>query len=346
MRNTSLLNASLAAALLHAVAPEVCAQEIPAQTRIVVRTVEPIDSNNADLTREYGSGLDSPLIVNGITIAPRGSEAILRVVEAQRAGALSGRASLTLKLVGLLVNNQRIVVESSEVSNESASQGARAARGGVTGSVIGGAIGAILGGASGAAKGAAAGGVAGVSVVAVSGQRVSVPSETRLTFVLAKGVPLQSRAPANVADAPASGPAALPVPLAAPSQTSHSQVRFEVTSALAQGKTLTVTLAATNDGPDRPIVVPAEATQMIDDGGNAYRPSRIMIGNQESRAELVAGVRATVTITFNDLPLAGAAIQANQIARLRVHLQVGQDAQAGAAGGADLDFRNIAIRKN
>jgi hypothetical protein len=50
---------------------------------------------------------------------------------------------------------------------------------------VGAIIGAIAGGGKGAAIGAAAGGAAGAGAeIVTKGQRVKIPSETRLTFVI------------------------------------------------------------------------------------------------------------------------------------------------------------------
>jgi hypothetical protein len=174
-----------ATVLTFLLAAPVTAQQIPAGTAIAVRTSEAIDSQNADLTREYAAGLDDDLVVNGVTLAPRGARATLRVIEARKAGAVKGRASLTLALVALTINGKVVAVESGEVQSESASQGKKATKFGAIGGAAGGIVGGVLGGAKGAAAGAAAGAGAGVGVAALNGQRVQVPSETRLTFTLA-----------------------------------------------------------------------------------------------------------------------------------------------------------------
>lgn len=166
----------------------VFAQEIPAGTPIVIRTVEAIDSHDADLAREYTAGLDEPLVINEVTVAPRGTKAFLRVAETQESGKLRGRASLTLKLAKLIVGDRLISIESGEVKSESDSQGAKTARRGIMGGIVGGAVGGILGGGKGAAAGAGVGAAAGVGSAALSGQRVRVAGETRLTFTLATPV--------------------------------------------------------------------------------------------------------------------------------------------------------------
>jgi hypothetical protein len=164
---------------------------IPADTEVVIRTAEPINAREADEGHEYAAVLDEPLIVDGNVLAAKGAEATLQVVEATRATGVRGRASLTLQLTAVAIGGRRVAVVTQGVKSEGGSQAGRAAKAGVGGAAVGALVGGLLGGASGAAKGAAVGGGAGVGVVAVTGQRIQVPAETRLTFVLANQAPLR-----------------------------------------------------------------------------------------------------------------------------------------------------------
>jgi hypothetical protein len=156
---------------------------IPAGTEVVVRTSEVIDSQNVDLNKEYVAVLDEPLIV-GRQLAPKGAEAVLRVAQVRQAGAVKGRESLTLQLAAVTVEGNRIPVVTEGVKSESGSQGARTAKSAAGGAAVGAILGGIFGGAQGAAQGAAIGAGAGVGAAVVAGQRIQVPAETRLTFVL------------------------------------------------------------------------------------------------------------------------------------------------------------------
>jgi hypothetical protein len=181
----------VAAAVVTLLAPvAVTAQSalIPANTEIVIRTSQPIDSRDVDLRQEYIAVLDEPLTVDGMVIAPKGADAVLQVVQASQVHGVKGRASLTLQLVGVVVNGTRIAVTTAGVKSEGGSQAARATKAGVGGAALGAVIGGFLGGGSGAAQGAAIGGGAAVGTVAIAGQRIRVPSETRLTFVITQDV--------------------------------------------------------------------------------------------------------------------------------------------------------------
>jgi hypothetical protein len=164
---------------------------IPADTEVVIRTSAKIDAREADKNREYVVVLDEPLLVDGKELAPKGAEAVLQVAEATSAKGVSGRASLILQLTSVTIDGHRVPVSTASVKTESGSQGSRAAKAGIGGAAIGAAIGGLLGGKSGLATGAAIGGGAAVGAVAVTGQRIQVPAETRLTFVLADKAPIE-----------------------------------------------------------------------------------------------------------------------------------------------------------
>jgi uncharacterized protein YcfJ len=110
---------------------------------------------------------------------------LVKLVDAKESGKLTGRAELTVDLVSIKVDGRMVDINTQTVSRESGSRGERTAKIAGGAAVAGAVLGGILGGGKGALGGAAAGGAAGAGVEAVTkGQRVRIPSETRLTFVL------------------------------------------------------------------------------------------------------------------------------------------------------------------
>jgi hypothetical protein len=157
---------------------------IPANTIVAIRTVDPIDSDGASANKDYKATVDDAVVVEGVTIAPIGTPAFLRVVQVEQAGAVKGHAKVSLRLTALDINGQRVTVETGDATIRSGGQGAKATKAGAGGAVLGGILGGILGGKGGAAKGVAAGAAVGVTAAAISGQKVHVPAETRLSFTL------------------------------------------------------------------------------------------------------------------------------------------------------------------
>jgi hypothetical protein len=157
-------------------------QVLPAGTAVVVRTVDPIDSKNHEIGKTFRASLDSPVTVDGRELARKGSDVTLRIVEASSAGALKGKAELTIALVSVNSGTAVLQVNNSVVNIESSGKGKGSAAkiGGVA--AAGAVLGGILGGGKGAAIGAAAGAGAGTAAAMVTGPRVKIPSETLLTF--------------------------------------------------------------------------------------------------------------------------------------------------------------------
>jgi hypothetical protein len=159
--------------------------ELPAGTNLVVRMIDGVDSDAASAGQTFAASMDQPVTVGGETIIPRGADVVVKLVDAQQSGKLTGRAELTLALMSVKVNGKVVDINTQSISRQSDARGQQTARVAGGTAAVGAIIGAIAGGGKGAAIGAGAGGAAGAGAEAVThGQRVKVPSETRLTFVL------------------------------------------------------------------------------------------------------------------------------------------------------------------
>jgi uncharacterized protein YcfJ len=160
---------------------------LPIGAEIAIRTIDRIDSKSADLKREYAATLDDPVLVDGVTIVPANSSAFLRVTDKQRSG-FTRRASLSISLVAVTVNGQRVEVNTDKVDSKSGSQAKRTATGAAIGAGTGAVIGGLAGGGLGAGIGAAAGGAAGAVGGVLLGKTVEIAPETRFTYRLAQPV--------------------------------------------------------------------------------------------------------------------------------------------------------------
>jgi hypothetical protein len=156
---------------------------LPAGTEIAVRTINRIDSKNADRYREYAGSLDDPIVVNGVEVVPANTNAVLKVVDAQGAG-LTHRASLATVLVAVVIRGQRVNLETGKIDSKAGSHAKRTAAGGAIGAGAGAGIGAAAGGAAGAAVGAGVGAAAGAITGKLTGKGVEIAPETRFTYKL------------------------------------------------------------------------------------------------------------------------------------------------------------------
>jgi hypothetical protein len=165
-------------------------QMIATGTVLTIRMVDSVDSERDHAGEKFRASLDEPLMdANGNSLVPRGADVVVKLVEDQQSGKIEGRTVLTLDLVSLNINGRDVEIDTSNVTQQSDSRGARSGKviGGTA--VLGAIIGAVAGGGKGAAIGAASGAGAGTAVqVMTKGQRVRIPSETRLTFTLQQPV--------------------------------------------------------------------------------------------------------------------------------------------------------------
>ena len=161
---------------------------IPTGTVITVRTIDSIDSNANNAGETFRASLDEPIIVNGRTVAQKGADAMVRVVRVNQSGTLSGTEEVALELAEVTAEGRRYTVQTSHAQVAAKSRGKDTAKvvGGTA--VLGAIIGAIAGGGKGAAIGAASGAGAGAAIQAIRGQRVQIPSESKLDFTISQPV--------------------------------------------------------------------------------------------------------------------------------------------------------------
>jgi hypothetical protein len=200
-------------------------------------------------------------------------------------------------------------------------------------------------------------------LAAVTGQRVTVPAETRLTFVLAAPPPAPVAAPARPAPARAVVTAPLeprPASVApAPTSTltaSYSQIQFRITEVVGQGTTLTVTLTALNQGVDRKLTLGlpyvyggAGAVSIVDNVGSSYDVTKVIIGNQDQSQqspttmgqEIINGITTPIVLIFEKLNTVGGQMQAASIARLQLAPVINYDTR----NFGRVEFRNLPIQK-
>jgi len=195
---------------------------LPAGTEIAISTVDRINSKKADSHKEYAASLDDPVIVDGVTVIPAKASAFLQVSDIQDAG-FSRRASLATSLVAVMINGQRVAVNTDKVDSKSGSQVKRTATGAAVGAGAGAAIGGAVGGGAGAGIGAGVGAAGGAVAGKLFGKAVEIAPETRFTYrltqpvvvdsvVVASSEPADPRPRLQRAPAPTPQPAADPDP--------------------------------------------------------------------------------------------------------------------------------------
>jgi hypothetical protein len=170
-------------------APVMRTVEIPAGTILQVRTIDPVDSAVNKAGELFRASLAAPIVVRNEVVVPAGTDLDLLLVDADSAGRMAGRSSLTLQLARLAYQGQTYELISSDYQQEGASEGKRTAGTIGGGAAIGAIIGGIVGGGKGAAIGAGAGAGAGTAAsAATKSQQVQIQPETKLDFTLQQPV--------------------------------------------------------------------------------------------------------------------------------------------------------------
>jgi hypothetical protein len=168
---------------------------LTAGTLIMARTVDGLSSDRNQVGDGFAATLDAPLIVDGLVIAERGARLEGKVVQADKAGRMSGVAELGIELTQITTSDgQRVPVETESFRKHGqSSKGENAAKIG-GGAALGAIIGAVAGGGKGAAIGTAVGGAAGAGTVAAThGKVVAIAPETRISFRVKNTITIMER---------------------------------------------------------------------------------------------------------------------------------------------------------
>lgn len=164
---------------------------VPAGTAINVTLIDGISSEKNKAGDQFQASLSEPLVVDGKTVAEKGTIVQGRIVDAIGAGRVKGVASMRIVLTSIMDGEKAIPLATEELLSEAeATKGRDAAVvGGAAG--VGAAIGALAGGKKGAAIGAIVGGGSGAgAVIATKGKEVEYGPESKLVFTLQQATEL------------------------------------------------------------------------------------------------------------------------------------------------------------
>jgi hypothetical protein len=165
---------------------------IPQGTSIIARLQQPLDTSVNKAGDSFRATLDRDIVVDGVVVAPKGSTLEGKLTQVVRAGRVQGKASMTLQLVNLIIENQPYSLQTEILSFTGASSVTKDATKVGAGAGLGALIGALAGGGKGAAIGAAVGAGAGGAAVAVTrGDDLALQIEQKLNFALQRDVRVQ-----------------------------------------------------------------------------------------------------------------------------------------------------------
>ncbi len=148
-----------------------------------------VSSETAKPEQTIRARVAKAVVVSGMTVIPEDAPVTGTVVNADRAGRVKGRASVTLRFNSVTVARTPYTINTAGIVRQAeATKGEDAKKIGI-GAGAGAAIGAIAGGKKGAAIGAGIGGGAGTgAVLATRGEEVTIPAGTTLRTTIQETV--------------------------------------------------------------------------------------------------------------------------------------------------------------
>ncbi len=169
--------------------PVVRQVSIPTGTPVHIQMIDSVDSATNHAGDIFHASLASPIVVNGETIVPSGTDVYVKLANSSSAGHMTGRSELTLQLARLDFQGASYSLSSDDYHDVGKSRNTRTAETVGGGAAIGALIGGILGHGKGAAIGAGVGGAGGAATEeATKSPQVHIASETKLTFTLQQPV--------------------------------------------------------------------------------------------------------------------------------------------------------------
>jgi hypothetical protein len=145
---------------------------LPTGAVIPVRIADEVNSSHGKAGDLYTGTVDPSVLIHDHVVIPRGTEAHIRLVAVKKGGHLHGKAKVRLELVSLIMNGERLGIETDQPSKKEGAAHAKASA-----EVKKGPEGAgVMAGNPGA--------VAGPVIAAFSAAKVDVKPGSRIEFTL------------------------------------------------------------------------------------------------------------------------------------------------------------------
>jgi hypothetical protein len=139
--------------------------------------VDSVDSKRHNVGHKFRGQLEGALVVDGVTLAPRGTFLYGVVVAAQQSGRAAGKSTLAMEFTDIMIDDQLFPIATEGLAAQTGGEGKKTAGRTARSAAIGG----LIGGSSGAKTGAKVG--LGASIL-TGGESVNVPAGTLLETTL------------------------------------------------------------------------------------------------------------------------------------------------------------------
>ena len=150
---------------------------MPVGTRLVIRTIESVDTQRHGAGHRFRGQLEGAIVVDGVTVAPRGTILHGVIASATQSGRVAGSSQLSMEFTDIMIDDQLFPIATTALNSQTSGEAGRT----IGRSARAAAIGGLLDGKSGARTGMKVG--AGVSIL-TSGASINVPQGTMLETTL------------------------------------------------------------------------------------------------------------------------------------------------------------------
>jgi len=158
---------------LYARNPQEDSITLPSSSVIHIRLADEVNSSHDQAGELYTGTVDPSVLIKDHVVIPRGTEAHIRLVDVKKGGHFHGKAKVRLELVSLIINGERLGVETNQPSKDEgaahakASAAAKKSPEGASGAMVGNPV-----------------AVAVPIIAALSAAKVDVKPGSRLDFTL------------------------------------------------------------------------------------------------------------------------------------------------------------------
>lgn len=109
-------------------APQTATISVPAGTRLVIRTIENVDTRQHSAGHRFRGQLEGALVVNGTTVAPSGTFVYGTIVNASQAGNVVGSSNLSIEFTDLMIDDVLFPIATTALKAQSQGEGGRTLR--------------------------------------------------------------------------------------------------------------------------------------------------------------------------------------------------------------------------
>jgi hypothetical protein len=156
---------------------------VPSGTRLVIRTSEAVDTKRHSAGHRFRSQLDSALVVDGVTVAQRGTVVYGVISQSKQAKRLGGSSEMAIVFTDVMIEDQLHSMQTQGLKAQGKNEAGRTAGRTARAAALGG----LYGGSSSAKKGAKLG--LGASLI-TSGSSINIPAGTIVETNLASPLTL------------------------------------------------------------------------------------------------------------------------------------------------------------